>query len=272
MVDLEYVKRRKRKKAAAIISAVASVGLAVFIIVSFLGQRVGTYTVGLYNNDIQLTLSEHSTFEERSTFLRVDDIAKLGSYCYQSFKTKGQLDLDAINSEFTTYKDFAEKDDDGNVTSCPFFKYTFFVKNIGSKTAKYNMNLNIIENTPDRLTGKYLDEVLRVALLEDGDVDNMTVYAMKSIDNTHRSEEQPDVETDAEYICGPSFTYKYAGMAEKFLSADKVGIHKVTDFKANEVHQYTLIYWIEGDDHECEDPFPREAKIRLGVEINAYEN
>lgn len=272
MVDLEYVKKRKRKRAAAITSAISSMGLAVLILVSFLGSKVGVYTVGLKNNEVVLTLSATSDFKEKSSYLRVEDVAPLSTYCYQQFKNKeGQLDFSDIDNEHTSYLDRANRDPDGNVVDVPFFKYTFFVKNIGTTTAMYNMSLRITENTPDKVTGKYLDDILRVILIEDSDWVNFRVFALKSTYGTHY-DPATGKETDQEYVCGEPLQLNYAGLAERFLSADVIGQNKVVNFKENEVHQYTLLYWLEGDDNECQDPQPREAQIRLGVEIDAYEN
>lgn len=276
MVELEYVKRRKRKKIVAIVSAASSVVLIAFIIISFLGSKVGSFTVNLKNTDVKLSLATHEDFRDKTSYLRVEDIATLDCYCYQNFKnSEGQIDYSEIDNENTSYLDWAIKHPEtGSIIAAPFFKYTFFIGNDGTSTANYSMTLNITSNTADPQTHKYIDEILRVILIEDGS-DRGVVYAKKSDDGTHYDPTiLPRVDTDYEYVCGHAENYpqKWEGLAQPFLSETVLFDYIVTNFNPGEHHRYTLLYWLEGDDPECTGQKPLGSKIRLGVDIKGYAN
>ena len=66
----------------------------------------------------------------------------------------------------------------------------------------------------------------------------------------------------------------YYGFAEKFESADRITTLRVADFKQDQIKRYTVITWLEGEDPESDHrkEAPKGAKIKIGVEINAYEN
>lgn len=276
MVELEYVKKRKRKKIVAIASAVSSIVLVTFIIVSFLGNKVGSFTVSLKNSDVKLSIATHYDFRDKTTYLRVEEIAPLDCYCYQNFKnSSGQMDYTKIDDENTSYLDWATKHPQtGEIVAAPFFKYTFFIQNEGTSSAGFVMSLKVTSNTPDPTTHKYLDEILRIILIEDGS-DRGIVYAKKSNDHTHYDPTvEPRVDTDYEYICGHADNYpiNWEGLAEPFLSDTVYFDYKFLDLKPGDIHRYTLLYWLEGDDPECEGQKPLGSKIRLGVDINAYAN
>ena len=281
MVELEYVKRRKRNKIVAIVTAISSVVLVAFIIISFLGDKVGSFTINLKNSDVKLSLALHEDFRDKTSYLLVENMLPLDCYCYQDFKNgSGEMDYTEIDNENTTYLDWATKHPDtGKYIAAPFFKYTFYVGNEGTTTATYAMQLKIISNTADPSTGKFLDEILRVILIEDGS-DRGIVYAKKSSDGDHYDPTIPvppggiPEYTDYEYVCGWAKNYpdKWEGLAQPFLSGTLLFDYTVTNLKAGEHHRYTLLYWLEGDDPECKGIKPLGSKIRLGVDINAYAN
>ena len=74
MYDLSYVRKRKVKKIAALVSLFTAVGITSLVIVSFLGRTVGTFSVKLTNSDVKLSLSEKSSFKDATSYLHLDTI------------------------------------------------------------------------------------------------------------------------------------------------------------------------------------------------------
>ena len=274
MYELEYVRKRKRRKLVAIGACVASAGISAFAIVAFLGRFVGTFTVSLDTGDVELALSDSSSFKKQSSFLRIDSLPTFQESTYYHLPSDEVLD-----SETSTYlDDYAANKIDGKVTSLNYFKYTFYVKNVGQKTARYEMKVKITDNKANS-EGVSLDDTVRVMLYEtDVNKDvriNKTVYAKRAA--IHR--DTPD--GDAAYEEPISITEDQAteltpfpGYTTMFESANVIATIPVKNFAKDDIRRYTLVAWLEGEDLQSNhnSKAPKDAKLKLGVDINAYEN
>jgi len=272
MVKLEYVNRIKRRRFAALISAIGAVVTSVFVIVSFLGQRTGSFTIKIENSDVNLTMSTTSDFAEPTSFYRVDDLKKMNLYCYDDFSDgNGNIDFSNIDNELTNYKLGSVTNPlSGEITSYDFFKFTIFVKNIGVNSALYDLKINIISNTGDSETQKQIDDYLRAVVIENG---SARVFAKRSNDATHYSSDNPEAKSSLEYICcGPSYPQRNYGLAEEFKNESSICHIQNKVLEINDVVRYTFLFWLEGDDAEATGSASKECKLRLGVEIKAYEN
>lgn len=273
MVDLAYVKKRKRRRIIEIVTAVSAVVVAVFVIVAFLGKNVGTFTVNLKTNSVELAMSLTSDFKETTTYLVVGNMAPMDTVCYWDFKN-GVFDMSQIDNEGTTFEKFAYRNEDGSIRALPFFKYTFFLGNTGKTAARYSMKINILDNQPDSVTRKTLDEIIRLVVLEDGVPTDNTVYALKSTVGTHHEPGDYEHLTDQEYVCGdpdkPNKD-KYAGLCTSFKDLTMMSIDR-NNFLGGDSKRYTVLFWLEGDDAECTGSAPKDAKLKIGVDIQAYEN
>lgn len=274
MVDLKYVKKRKRRRIVAIVSAVGVCGRSVLGIVSFLGRRVGTFTVSLDSGDVALSLSTESSFGTKTSYLKVDE--HLPSFHEASYLDIRKKYGDAsIDSEDTDYLYGAYKDpEDDKPVSRTFFKYTFFIRNTGTKACKYDRDFNILDDTPytDSEGNKIsLADTRRVKIYEHS-MDDETkdrhdgiVYAKRSA--TYNKE----YGTFQEYITDDD---KSLGVAERFASNDKICQKQKDSFLPNQTRRYTRLVYLEGGDPQSSnysEP-PKDATIKLGVEINAYED
>jgi len=276
MVDLIYVKRRKTRKIVAIATGICSVVVISMSIIAFLGKNVGTFTVNLKTNNVELVLSEKSSFKDTTTYLRVGNIEHMDTFCYKRFKT--DYTFQEIDREDTSYLDHARRNEEtGEVVAVPYFKYTFFVKNVGLTTAQYTVSLKINENSADPSTRKTLDDVVRVIMIEEGSFDK--VYAKRSPSSEHFDPfdgKEPHELTDKEYVCSSIIndptTKVYERLAEPFIDSASIFTFSRSNFMTGQYKRYTLLLWIEGDDAECTGVTPKEAKLKLGVEIQAYEN
>lgn len=269
MVDLEYVKRRRKKRIASIVSCIGAVGVTVMIIVAFLGKRIGSFSVNLQNRDVQLSLATTSDLKDKSSYLMVDNPYGLNQWCYHNFVN--EFSFDQVDREDMTFLDFADKDPKtGEINSLRFFKFTFYISNEGDTSAQYKIYVNLVQNNICSITGVDLTKSLRIAILEDGYHD--VVYAKISDDSTHFDPDHGIEATNQEYIDGKPYTPQWSGLAQPFQDVELASLER-RSFKKGEKHKYTLLYWLEGcDDPDGSGPIPVNSSIKLGVNIKAYEN
>lgn len=114
--------------------------------------------------------------------------------------------------------DDLDKKGGGSHNGESYLSYTFYIENMGKDIVNYYDEL-IIDDVI-----KNVDEAIRFRVYFDGEP---TVYAKKSITG------DPEKGTVA------------------FLNDESVFIHEVKDFAPGEIHQYTVVMWIEGNDLEC---------------------
>ena len=200
MYELEYVKRRKKKKRAAIIGSLGTIGVATFAIVAFLGRYVGTFTVSLEAKDVDLTLSEHSSFTDTSSFLSVKNVPSFQEFTYHDFNYYGGNE--ALDDEKNSSLMGLNKDE----KTINFFKYTFFLKNVGRVPAKYDLSLKIKESVAAS-DGRTLDDTLRVIVFDNGK-DN--IYGQGSLNSP-----APISVSEAE----ATEEYPFEGYAKNFASS-----------------------------------------------------
>lgn len=287
MYDKKLVKKRKRRMAASITGLVSGLGVGALSIVAFLGRYVGTFTVSLDTGNVRLSLSNDVNFTESTSVLNIDYLPPYHECTYGNILPLENI-LDNQDTDYLYSANYKTTEDEANKnpSSINFFKYTFFIKNIGEITAKYSFKLNIVQNTggvskneAGREFEAKLDDTLRVAVYENdvGDTvtHNSTVYAKRSA-TANRDEE--DKVTYKEYISIPKSkedgnNYCY-GFAEEFESDTRIASRSVTNFKHGDIKRYTIITWLEGEDPQSDNNYeaPKGATIKLGVEINAYEN
>ena len=274
MYDLKYVKKRKRRIWVAVCGGIASVVLSTFIIIAFLGRFVGTFTVSLNTGNVELSLSDSIEYKNKDTYLRIDSIPTFHEFTYSSLPSDADLDSEAHNYLYGAIID----DDSGEAKSLNYFKYTFFVKNTGRINAKYSLKINITDNKAGE-GGRTLDDTLRVMLFDNNGIDNdaheKVVYAKKAavhrIDEDGNANFQEPISVSEE---DATESEPFMGYAEQFESPNVVTTLVVSNFKPDEVRRYTIVNWLEGYDPQSNNYSapPKGARIKLGVEINAYEN
>jgi len=143
-----------------------------------------------------------------------------------------------------------------------YFAYTFWLRNEGNSTVGYHWSLNL--NSESR----NLSDAVWVMIFEDGE---MLFYA-KQNELTHRSEALPTYGDDTKgYIRAPLFdqnkspelqyevitqrknlTY-YRVLPIPFISESTVADGAIDLVEPMEVHKYTVVIWLEGDDPQCTD-------------------
>ena len=266
MYELELVRRRKRRIRAAIIGGIGTIGVATFSIAAFLGHRVGSFTVSMEAKNAKLTLSEKSDFVDSTSFLHVGELPGFQLYTYSRFKSLGGSNaLDDENNDYT----FGIRTNRKGKTFTDFLKYTFFVKNVGDDPAEYDLSLAIKEVVATS-EGKNLEDTLRVMVISDGEAE---VYAKRLQVPNLDENGQPDYRAPIsvnKYDATKSFPFE--GYAEMFKSQKEVMSQEAQHIEANEVRKYTIVTWLEGFQASGDADTLKGASIKLGVEINAYEN
>lgn len=283
MYDKLFVRKRRRRRIATLVTLFTSMGIASLVIISFLGRSVGTFTVSLNNSEVNLALVEKENSKDYSTYLRINESAKFIEHSYDFFKYK----LDVLDDEETpyTYGEFEHTYLDkttGQIktgTCLEFLKYTFYVKNVGSKTASYDLKINIDDRTrSDDNTGRSLDDTLRVMVFEnepDSGEHNYLVYAKKAAENNiDKDGNKTDREFISEYPKDTNRETEKYPLAENFLDGNTIAQYNVSDFIKNEMRRYTIVIWLEGADPQSKPDveYPEGATLKLGVDISAHEN
>ena len=277
MYELEYVRKRKRRKFVAIGAGASSVVVSTFAIVAFLGRFVGTFTVSLDTGDVQLTLSESSSFKKQSSFLRIDTLPVFQETTYLDLPS--DEDLDTEKTDYLTGANYDE-DEKGKKTlaSLNYFKYTFYVKNVGKKAARYDLQLKIKDkkasDNGDSLVDTMRVEIFETKYLQDDSLEESQkeervrkeVYAARAA--VHHDDENGNANFQ-ELISVPGGDY-----ATMFESDNVIATIPVKDFTKGDIRRYTIVSWLEGEDPQSNHTklAPKGASIKLGVEINAYEN
>lgn len=274
MYDLQYIKKRRRRKAAALICLFSSVGIASFVTISFFTGRVGSFSVSLSNESVKLALSEKASFESATSYLRLDDVLPFQEYHYKDLPS-----ADVLDNEITSYNDARAigLDEKGNKDCMYYVKYTFYVRNTGSMTAHYQLFLKLSDRNKTRDgTERSLDDTLRVMFFENdasSDEHDYKIYAKEAAGNNHlRNGEITNQEFVGWNSIGGQEDDKHP-LAETFTSADVICTRDVANFKNGDVKRYTIVFWLEGEDPQSNtsDEAPEDAKLKLGVEIRAYE-
>ena len=284
MYDLQYVRKRRRRRVAALVSLFASIGITALVIISFLGRTVGTFTVAIKNTSVQLALSEKESFENHTTYLRIDDIpSSYYEFTYDWFDEYGLNNVDNEDND----QSFGLSQDG---QAMYFLKYTFYVKNMGSTTAQYNMYINLDDSTRS-VDGKTLDDTLRIMVFENDpkvlDSHDYKVYAKSLSKSVYDVYDKTGEKTDRAFISKVPEAVaidndRYAiyedddhPLAYSFSGNGKHVVEKtVPDFKKNDMRRYTVVYWLEGYashpefDENGNLKEPKGAKIKLSIDIH----
>ena len=239
--------------------------------VAFLGRFVGTFSVSLDTGNVGLALSKEKSFTDQTSFLKVDALPEFQEYTYRDF---GYIGDNVIDSEESDLKIGATSlNDDGSIKNLNFFKYTFYVKNVGDVPCMYSFSLNINESKASD-NGVYLDDTIRFMLYENSKDDDhsKTVYAKRSALPHNGEDGSVDYRSPISVSKEESTVeYPFEGYAEMFTSSDVVTKFSVDYFGIGEIRRYTLVYWLEGFRSDNNTEAPKGASIKLGVEINGYE-
>ena len=269
MVDLQYVKKRKKKKIAALTVFGSATVATALIIVSFLGSRVGSFTVKLRQSNVKLALTKNNDTSSTTSFLLVNELPSFDLTTNNSL-----LNHDKIDNHSTDYLLGAHiPENTKKPSSLYYFKYTFYVNNVGNVTAAYDFKLTITENNPPRNNLAYgYDDLLRVRLYEnvDENAHDYVTYAKRA--RTAHADDQGAL-VYSEPIAGNPDDPDFPGYANIFDSQSVILKKSVSGFTSGAYNRYTLLMWLEGSDPECEGTvIPEGGSLKLQIDIEAHES
>ena len=275
MYDLQYVRKRRRRRIAALVSVITSIGVACLIIVSYLGRKVGTFTVAVTNSNVRLALSKKADLSDATSYLRVDKLYPLRETSFENLPNHAELDSDEFDYDYGfNYNDAGEPD------SMFFVKYTFFVTNLSDTIARYNLTIKLGDrNESNDGTNRSLDDTLRVMVYEnnpaDADSHDYTVFAKEAAEYNFDSEgNKTRREFISTYPSGSNKEDDEHKLADSFLPGQNIVKYTASNFRKGDIIRYTLVIWLEGEDPQSDNSkeIPEGASLKLGVEIAAYEN
>ena len=278
MYDLSYVKKRRRKKIAALVSLFTAVGITSLVIISFLGRTVGTFSVKLTNSDVKLSLSEKISFKDATSYLHFDSVPSLRETTFTNLPSADYLD----NEDTPVMNDeTAIKNEKGEIESIYFIKYTFYIRNVGNSIARYNLSINITDSQKSNDgTNRYVDDTLRIMVYEnDPAVAGSHDFKVFAKESDQYNYDKDNNRTMREFVSIIPSDHKEDPdngyiLADSFISSSVAARYEVGNFAKNDVKRYTLVVWLEGEDPDTDnsDEPPEGATLKLGVDIAAYEN
>lgn len=218
--------------------------LIVLFLFSLVTQMRGHFTINLSSDLLRenFTLSETKDFQETTMHLFANP---------------------AIDVPCISISDLHEdvNDVDGQHNEAGYFAYTFYIRNEGEEAVDMEWDLSINSESME------LGEAVWVMFFED---DKMRIFAKARDDGTEEAMPYYDdnrrgylVRPLVDYAVYPDEIYQvvaetqtvtyYRVVPEKFEDDDRIisGIHMGVE--PEEVHKYTVVMWLEGDDPDCTD-------------------
>ncbi len=205
--------------------------LGAVLLFSYVSEMRGHFTINLTADMISqgYVLSDTADFATQSTRLYTDRIEQVNAISIQ---------------DITPYID---TEADGSHNGTGYMAYTFYIQNMGDEASNYIYDLNITSETNG------VGNATWVAIFEDGE---QLIYARTSADG--------DGENLYGYVTMP---FGDTAQDQELLYYEENGLYGVTpvefpdidvaanglreDMQPGEIHKYTIVVWIEGDDPEC---------------------
>lgn len=237
----------------ALLGALAAF-LAVMLVFAGVQRMRGHFTINLTDDMFRegFTLSETVGFENPTTYLFANPAQDVPCVSISQLP----LNLDEIDGEHNDL----------------YFAYTFYLRNEGESTVGYNWSMNITRET------QKLSSAAWAMVFEDG---QMRFYAKAAADG--RSEALPALGDDTkgypnlrirELAAGSDqfreiktvgqITY-WRVIPDAFETDTRITSGKQENVAPDEVHKYTVVLWLEGDDPEATDEM---IGGHLGVEMD----
>lgn len=276
MYDRQFIKKRRRRRIAAIVACASAMMITSLVIVSMLGRFTGTFTVSLKNSEVRLSLSKTKDFGTPSTFLRIDKLQSFEETTYKNLPGDDVLDNEQTPATYGVNKD----PETGDEVSMNYFKYTFYIRNSGEKTAQFNMSINFEDRSKsDDGSERMLDDTLRVMLYENDVIDGQEDTHTKYIYAKESAEYNIDMEGNKvlkEFVSSYPYENKedknHPLVDESFVSGSTVAKISAKNFKKGDIKRYTLVVWLEGEDPQStnDKESPVGASLKLGIQVTAY--
>ena len=218
--------------------------LGVLWLYSQITQLQGHFTINLTDDMFKegFVLSETKDFENATTHLFAQPAEDVPCISI----THIPKDIDKVDGQH----------------NADYFAYTFYIRNEGESTVGYEWTLQLNSES------KSVSDAVWVMVFEDGE---MAFYAEPNKE-TGKEEALPAFDDDtrgyisvpvARYLKNPDEQYQliaegtrfdyYRAIPYTFETRDVVTSGEMFDVEPMEVHKYTIVIWLEGDDIDCTD-------------------
>lgn len=225
-----------------VLGATAATLLLATLAISLLSQLRGHFTINMTNEMFRegFVLSDSAEFIRGSTRLLCTPAEEVPCISVQSIPEN----IDQI---------------DGQHNDC-YFAYTFYIRNDGDSTVDYEWHMAL--NSESR----NLSSALWVMIFEDGEMllfaqpgDDGGIEALPAIGDDSRGYLDPEL---MQFAKDPSqfqlikefkgYSY-YRLLPIPFETDTVIGRGMQQDVAPGDVHKYTVVIWLEGDDPDCTD-------------------
>lgn len=206
---LRYVRKKKRKRRVAIISAISSILLAVFIIIALNLFYADKFTITT-NHDPELSLTIDEEKSRFTTSLTAPPLLKAADIQYTDIPANIE---DGLGSKNTDY----------------YFAYSFYLKGISEEghNINYSMSMKMRKFTNN------LEEAIRIMVIKDS---VRTVYAKAMADGTPRPIYSGETREEPDQIIGTTVPFKNNSHI----------IHEPYLIAAGAFSKFTIVMWIDG--------------------------
>ncbi len=227
----------------ALLGALAALMLALFGF-SVISQLRGHFTINMSESMFRegFTLSETIGFENPT--MRLFAQAAENVPCVSIVDIKD--DVDTI---------------DGQHNEVNYFAYTFYIRNEGENTVSYDWTCHLNSESHN------LSDAAWVMIFEDGEMnfyaearEDGTQEALPYFDDNSRGyltcpllEQAASPEEQFQLIKSAGGVNYYRMVPHNFLTDTTIAGGTVTEVEPMEVHKYTVVIWLEGDDPDCTD-------------------
>lgn len=191
---------------------------------------VGFMAASIYDRFGSLTISAGSNDSDKKYSLTLYELSDLSaSAATISAKTIPQITniSEATINNVSNIENISSQTYGGQHNGENYFAYTFFLQNNGDETFNYNYSMRIVDST------KGLERGIRVRIYRALEKDGPSEYKTYAMDG-------PDIKD-------------FNPMTIEFSNAETVAIDRVNNFAKNDVHRYTVVIWIEGNDMDTDD-------------------
>ena len=138
-----YIRKKRRKKGAAIIGTVSTVMVCIFALIAFLLMKIDRFTIVVQEPELTLSIKEDRS--ATSTLLYAPPL------------------LEATDTQYTDIPENIE-DGIGSKNSRSYFAYSFWLIGVGNKeNINYSLSMSLIN------TSNNIEEAIRVMIIKDGE-------------------------------------------------------------------------------------------------------
>ena len=243
--------------------------LSAFIgLVAYFGQYMGTFVISLDDTALALgiALSDDEEFTTSNSRLLVNPVNSANPTTFS--------DIDFAKAVSTNGD--MDKSDGNN-----YIAYTFYIRNEGNISVDVELNLDTVTVTNN------VDKALRIAIIEGGYVEggydeenppygDLVKFTKGTIflkEDGHGDE--AIVRTIAKRFredeSGNRIYYEkelYDSFTKEYLTSDdNFGNYVIEDFVPQEVRKFTIIFWLEGWDSDCNDQI-KHGQLKMKLEFS----